>query len=72
VKIGDFPLVESLMSERAVLVDQREERVVRLEIGRRMMDPAFAQALRPAIEAELGRRIADVDEQLRQLGVDVG
>ena len=72
MRLGDFDQVEALVSTRNHLIGLRDEGRVRIELGARMMDPDFSQAVRPAIVAELERRIGAIDAELAKLGVEVG
>jgi hypothetical protein len=72
MKIGDFPLVEALITTRNHLLGQRDEGRVLVMIDGRQQDAELAERVRPAINVELDRRLSDVDEQLEQLGVNLG
>jgi hypothetical protein len=69
MKIGDFPLVETLVDVRARMIHQRDHGKIAIEVDGRRMPPDFVSHIAPAIKLELRNQIAEVDEQLRQLGV---
>jgi len=71
MKLGDFPMVEALVSTRNHLIGQRDEGKIRIEIDGRMLAPDFTNQVAPAIRLELGRMIHDIEVQLRGLAVDV-
>jgi hypothetical protein len=67
VKIGDFPLVETLVTARGQLVHLKDQGKIVIE-GARMVHE-FVETVRPAIKLELRHRIDQIDQQLRGLGV---
>jgi hypothetical protein len=71
VKIGDFPLVETLVDSRNRLSDQRDKGQISIEIDGKRMGHEFVEAVAPAIKLELRQRIVEIDGQLRELGVVV-
>ena len=72
MKLGDFPVVETLADSRALLVRLRDQGHVRIHIDDWKQNVAMCEAALPAIKAELQRRIDEIDQQLHDLGVDVG
>ena len=72
MKISDFQLVDALVSTRVFLTAQREDGNISIKIGGRVAaeDAEMVEAVRPAVRAELDRRIMACEEQLRALGVD--
>jgi hypothetical protein len=69
MKIGDFPLVETLIDVRNRLIHQKDHGRISIEVDRNHMLPDFVDAVAPAIKLELSRRIVEIDVQLRTLGV---
>jgi hypothetical protein len=71
VKIGDFPLVETLVDARTRLTDFKDKGRISIEIDGGRMCADFIHAIEPAIKLELRNRIAEIDAQLTKLGVVV-
>ncbi len=71
MRLADFDMVEALVSTRNHLIGQRDGGRPSIEISGRHQDPAMVEVVKPAITAELNRRIDDVDAQLARLGVEV-
>jgi hypothetical protein len=69
VKIGDFPLVETLVTARGQLVHLKDQGKIVIEIDGARMVHEFVETVRPAIKLELRHRIDQIDQQLRGLGV---
>jgi hypothetical protein len=69
VKLGDFPLVETLVDCRARLVHKKDHGRISIDIDRDHMPPDFVAAVEHAIKLELRNRIVNMDEQLLKLGV---
>lgn len=71
MKIGNFDLVARAMAARTNLVTQRDVEKFHVTIGGRYQDEEVDEAIRPVVVAILNRRIAEIDEDLRSLGVVV-
>lgn len=71
MRIGDFPVVEALVATRNHLIGQRDEGGIAVTINGRRQEADFNEVVAPAIRLEIGRRIEDIDAQLRQYGVRV-
>ena len=69
MKLGDFPLVETLIDCRNRLIHQKDHGRISIEIDHNHMAPDLVQAVAPAIKLELRHRIDEIDEQLRGLGI---
>lgn len=69
MKLSDFPKVEALVYTRDHLLTQRDHGPITIKIGEHDQLPDFTEQVRPAIRLELGRRIGDIEQQLRQFGV---
>jgi hypothetical protein len=69
VKIGDFPLVETLINARGHLIHLKDHGKIVIQIDRAAMVPDFVESVRPAIALELRHRITEIERQLRDLGV---
>lgn len=69
MKLGDFPLVETLIDCRNRLKHQKDHGRISIEIDHNRMAPDIVQAVAPAIQLELRHRIEEIDVQLRALGV---
>lgn len=69
MKIGDFPLVETLVDARARLIDLRDRGRISIDIDGGRMCPDFVEAIEPAIRLELRHRICELDKQLVRLGL---
>jgi len=69
MKIGDFPLVETLVDLRTTLTNQIARGVIAIEIDGKRMNPDFVQAIEPSIRLELRHRITDIEARLTELGV---
>jgi hypothetical protein len=72
MKIGNFPLVETLVDCRARLIHQRDHGKVSIEIDGRHMPPDFVSTIAPAIKLELRHEIEELDRKLTELGVVIG
>ena len=73
MKISNFAVAEQLVSQRKKLVSDWHLANTSLGVTIRgsYQDDAFVDCCRPYAQAELQRRIADVDAQLTALGVDM-
>lgn len=71
MKLGNFPLVARAVAAREALLDQRNDGMFRIGIDGRDQDSDMIAAVAPAIRAELDRRIAELDEDLRGYGVEL-
>ncbi|MCW3837826.1 hypothetical protein ACFQ1E_17410 [Sphingomonas canadensis] len=71
MKIENFRLAAQAYQARASLIEQRDQAPFGVTIAGRYQDDAMIAAVRPVIVAELDRRIAELDEDLRGLGVVV-
>lgn len=71
MKIGNFPLVARAMAARDKLVKQRDSGKLVIMIDAEEQDAEMTEWIRPRVAAELNRRIDEIDEDLRGLGVDV-
>lgn len=69
MKLGDFPIVEALVSTRNYLIGLRDEGRITVEIDGRGQPQDFVDAVVPGIRLELARRIGDTEQQIRQYGV---
>jgi hypothetical protein len=69
MKIGDFPLVETLIDCRNRLIHQKDHGRIVIEVDRNHMAPDFVEAVAPAVKLELRNRIEEIDLQLRGLGI---
>lgn len=69
MKIGDFPLVETLIDCRNRLIHQKDHGRISIEVDHNHMGPDFVEAVAPAIKLELRHRIVEIDDQLRNLGI---
>jgi hypothetical protein len=69
MKLGDFPLVETLIDCRNRLIHQKDHGRICIEVDRNHMAPDFVEAVAPAIKLELRHRIDDIELQLRGLGI---
>lgn len=71
MKIDSFPMVARIMAARKKLIGQRDGGKLVITIDGTNQDFEMVDSCRPAINAVLDRRIAEFDEDLRQLGVQV-
>jgi hypothetical protein len=69
MKIGDFPLVETLVDARTSLIHLKDKGGSRSRSMAQSHVPDFVDVIEPAIKLELSRRIVEIDVQLRKLGV---
>lgn len=71
MQLRNFPIVEALVSTRNHLIEQRDQGGIDVTISGQLQHPDFVDAVAPAIRLELGRRIAEIDVQLRLYGVEI-
>lgn len=71
MKLGAFPMVERLAKARAGLVHQIERGRIGITIDGTYQEPDMVARLSPAIHADIRAQIAEIDEDLRQLGVEL-
>ena len=69
MKIGDFPLVETLVDCRSRLSDLKDKGRITIDIDGGPMSADLVQVIEPAIKLELRHRIDEINVQLRNLGV---
>ena len=69
MRLSDFAKVEALVYTRDHLITQRDHGPIKVSIGGLDQLPDFTDQVTPAIRLEMGRRIADIEQQLRQFGV---
>lgn len=71
MKLSNHGRVHQLVLERARLMMQRDDSSYDILIRGELQRDDLVQAIVPAIRLELGRRIADIDAQLRRYGVEI-
>lgn len=69
MKLENAFVVTGLVTLREKLVRQRDHEQVRGHVGDDTLDPVMIRLIRPVITAELDRRVAVLDGELRALGV---
>lgn len=70
--LANVGIAYRLGEARTKLQLQREGGKVEVSISGQPQDHAMAEATRGAVLAELDRRIAEIDEDLAAIGVEVG
>lgn len=74
MKLADIPLAEEHVVHRRELTDRiraLEGGRITISISGSYQDEVMVQAIIPAAVAELRRRLRHIDEQLRELGVEI-
>ena len=71
MKIGSFPIVQRTIEARAHLLRQLESCTIVVTIDGVAQDDLMLERLRPHVQAELRLRLSEMNEDLRQLGVEV-
>lgn len=71
MQLRNFPIVEALVTTRNHLVEQRDQGGIDVTISGQLQHPDFVDAVAQAIRLELGRRIGEIDVQLRFYGVEI-
>jgi len=71
MKLAAFPMVTRLATARAGLVHQLERGKLGICIDGAFQDAETVERVKPAIHDALKAWIAEIDEDLRQLGVDL-